>query len=44
MKLVTFTHQGATRIGAVQGDGVVDLTAAAPQLPTEMCGFLAAGE
>jgi 2-keto-4-pentenoate hydratase/2-oxohepta-3-ene-1,7-dioic acid hydratase in catechol pathway len=44
MKLVTFTHQGATRIGVVAGDQVVDLTAAVPTLPTEMTAFLAAGD
>nr|RAW03773.1 5-carboxymethyl-2-hydroxymuconate isomerase [Aerococcus urinae] len=43
MKLATFTHQGATRIGVVRDDGVVDLSAAAPELPREMTGFLAAG-
>lgn len=43
MKLVTFTQGGATRIGVLDGDGIVDLAAAAPQLPREMCAFLAAG-
>jgi 2-keto-4-pentenoate hydratase/2-oxohepta-3-ene-1,7-dioic acid hydratase in catechol pathway len=44
MRLVTFTHAGSTRIG-VQVDGqVVDLAAAAPELPREMCAFLAAGQ
>ncbi len=43
MKLVTFTQSGATRIGIMDGEGVVDLSAAAPDLPTEMCAFLAAG-
>ena len=43
MRLVTFTHQGSTRIGAVEGDAVVDLTAAAPTLPRDMIGFLSAG-
>ena len=43
MKLATFTHRGATRIGVVRDDGVVDLSAAAPELPREMTGFLAAG-
>lgn len=40
MKLATFTHQGATRIGVVRDDGIVDLAAAAPELPREMIGFL----
>lgn len=43
MKLVTFTQGGATRIGVLDGDSIVDLAAAAPQLPREMCAFLAAG-
>ena len=33
MKLATFTHSGTTRIGVVDGDEVVDLSAAAPELP-----------
>jgi 2-keto-4-pentenoate hydratase/2-oxohepta-3-ene-1,7-dioic acid hydratase in catechol pathway len=43
MKLATFTHQGATRIGLVQDDLVLDLSRAAPDLPREMGDFLAAG-
>ncbi len=43
MKLATFTHNGSTRIGVVDGDEVVDLAAAAPDLPREMVGFLEAG-
>jgi 2-keto-4-pentenoate hydratase/2-oxohepta-3-ene-1,7-dioic acid hydratase in catechol pathway len=43
MKLVTFTHGGQTRIGVVEGEGVVDLSAAAPDLPREMVAFLEAG-
>ncbi len=43
MKLVTFTQAGHTRIGVLEGEQVVDLAAAAPDLPTEMCAFLAAG-
>jgi 2-keto-4-pentenoate hydratase/2-oxohepta-3-ene-1,7-dioic acid hydratase in catechol pathway len=44
MKLVTFTHGGTTRIGAVVGDAVVDLSVAAPELPSEMKAFLEAGD
>ncbi len=44
MKLATFTEQGRTRIGIVDGDGVIDLSRAAPDLPTDMKSFLAAGE
>ena len=46
MKLVTFTQaggKGSTRIGVLDGDAVVDLSVAAPDLPREMCAFLAAG-
>jgi 2-keto-4-pentenoate hydratase/2-oxohepta-3-ene-1,7-dioic acid hydratase in catechol pathway len=43
MKLVTFTHNGSTRIGVFVGDAIVDLSVAAPDLPREMCAFLAAG-
>ena len=43
MKLATFTHQGSTRIGVVIDDAVVDLAAAAPELPREMAALLAAG-
>ncbi|MGH8478782.1 MAG: fumarylacetoacetate hydrolase family protein [Gammaproteobacteria bacterium] len=42
MKLVTFTHDGSTRIGAVVGQEVVD-GSAAPGLPQDMLGFLTAG-
>ena len=41
MKLATFTHDGDTRIGRVDGDTVVDLASTA--LPREMCAFLEAG-
>jgi 2-keto-4-pentenoate hydratase/2-oxohepta-3-ene-1,7-dioic acid hydratase in catechol pathway len=43
MKLATFTHQGATRIGVVEGDEVADLGRAAPALPREMVALLEAG-
>src|SRR6185312_13741432 len=43
MKLATFSHQGNTRIGVVVDDAVVDLAAAAPELPREMSALLAAG-
>jgi 2-keto-4-pentenoate hydratase/2-oxohepta-3-ene-1,7-dioic acid hydratase in catechol pathway len=43
LKLVTFTHQGATRIGVVTGDAVIDLSVATPEIPREMTAFLAAG-
>jgi len=43
MKLATFTHQGKTRLGRVTGEEVVDLAAAAPELPGVMAALLAAG-
>jgi 2-keto-4-pentenoate hydratase/2-oxohepta-3-ene-1,7-dioic acid hydratase in catechol pathway len=43
MKLVTFSHGGATRIGVVVDDNIVDLSAAAPELPREMTAFLGEG-
>lgn len=43
MKLVTFTHGGSTRIGIVENDGVIDLSKAAPGLPTTMLGLLEGG-
>jgi len=42
VKLATFTHNGTTRIGRVEGDSIVDLSGG--NLPTEMCAFLAAGD
>jgi acylpyruvate hydrolase len=48
MKLVTFTRDGAARIGALsQNDGrdvVIDLNQATPSLPSDMIGFLVGGE
>jgi acylpyruvate hydrolase len=44
MKLVTFIHNGQSRIGALSGNGaIVDLNRANPQLPTDMLAFLAGG-
>lgn len=43
MKLVTFTHAGRTRLGAVEADAVVDF-AAHGGLPDDMLTFLAQGE
>lgn len=43
MKLVTFTHKGATHIGVVVDDAIVDLNAAAPDLPKDMLSFIDAG-
>jgi acylpyruvate hydrolase len=44
MKLVTFTHQGRTRIGLLSGTSVLDLSQARPGLPRTMLEFLTAGE
>jgi 2-keto-4-pentenoate hydratase/2-oxohepta-3-ene-1,7-dioic acid hydratase in catechol pathway len=44
VKLATFSHAGSTRIGVVTGDEVVDLAAAAPEMPRAMEAFLEAGE
>ena len=43
MKLATFTHEGATRIGIVEGGEILDLSAAEPELPREMVSLLEAG-
>ena len=43
MKLATFTHNKATRVGFVVEDSIIDL-AAVPELPREMKAFLAAGK
>jgi acylpyruvate hydrolase len=48
VRLVTFTHDGRTRIGALRlesgAEQVVDLTRVDPNLPTSMRSFLDAGE
>ncbi len=44
MKLCTFQHADGPRIGVVLEDEVVDLAAAAPELPGEMSALLAAGD
>jgi 2-keto-4-pentenoate hydratase/2-oxohepta-3-ene-1,7-dioic acid hydratase in catechol pathway len=42
VKLATFTHNGSTRVGRVEGDKLIDLSASG--LPTEMSALLAAGD
>jgi len=42
MKLVTFEADGASRIGVVAEDGLIDLAHAAPKLPTGMIELIAA--
>jgi 2-keto-4-pentenoate hydratase/2-oxohepta-3-ene-1,7-dioic acid hydratase in catechol pathway len=43
MKIATFSHQSAVRIGVVIDDGIVDLALVAPDLPRTMIGLLDAG-
>ena len=42
MKLATFTHQGATRIGVVEEDQILDLSSV-PGIPTNMITLLEGG-
>jgi 2-keto-4-pentenoate hydratase/2-oxohepta-3-ene-1,7-dioic acid hydratase in catechol pathway len=42
MKLVTFATEGEQRVGAVMGDGIVDLTRTVLKLPSDMTGVIAA--
>jgi 2-keto-4-pentenoate hydratase/2-oxohepta-3-ene-1,7-dioic acid hydratase in catechol pathway len=44
MRLCTFRQAGAPRVGVVDGDDLVDLSEAAPELPREMTQLLAAGD
>lgn len=43
MKLTTFVHDGQARLGLVDGDAVIDLNAAQPQVPASLRAALAAG-
>jgi 2-keto-4-pentenoate hydratase/2-oxohepta-3-ene-1,7-dioic acid hydratase in catechol pathway len=43
MRFATFTDSEGTRIGRVEGEEVVDLAAAAPELPRELVALLGAG-
>jgi 2-keto-4-pentenoate hydratase/2-oxohepta-3-ene-1,7-dioic acid hydratase in catechol pathway len=43
VRLARYRHGDDTRLGVVAGDDVVDLSAAAPDLPTDMTALLAAG-
>jgi len=43
MRLVTFRHHDRTRLGRLHADEVLDLAAAAPELPTDMLALLTAG-
>lgn len=44
MPLVYFSNKERARLGKLFGDHVVDLSVAAPQLPTDVIGFLSAGK
>src|SRR3954468_3661237 len=40
MKIVNFLHQGKQHLGVVDGDSVVDLSAAAPDLPADLVALI----
>ena len=40
MRIVAFDHQGAPRLGVVDGESVIDLAEAAPDLPRELAALL----
>ncbi len=44
MRLITFTHNGSTRIGRLTGESITDLSQSNPDLPTDMVAFLEAGD
>ncbi|MGO8920162.1 MAG: fumarylacetoacetate hydrolase family protein [Stellaceae bacterium] len=44
MRLVAFDEGGAARLGVLQGDVVVDLARAAPDLPRDLVGFIRKGK
>ncbi|AWZ01949.1 ureidoglycolate lyase [Rhodobiaceae bacterium] len=44
MRLITFTHNGSTRIGRLTGENITDLSQSNPDLPTDMVAFLEAGD
>lgn len=43
MRFTTFTHNGRTRLGVLDGDAVIDLAAAQPQVPADLRAALEAG-
>ncbi len=44
MKLVTFNESSTARIGLLRDQQIIDLSALAPSLPTDMLAFLQAGD
>ncbi|MDX2367053.1 MAG: fumarylacetoacetate hydrolase family protein [Colwellia sp.] len=43
MKLVSFSHEGNNKIGCLVNDHIVDLSIAAPSLPTDLVSLLSLG-
>jgi 2-keto-4-pentenoate hydratase/2-oxohepta-3-ene-1,7-dioic acid hydratase in catechol pathway len=43
MRLVTFEHAGTARVGICEGDHVIDLSEAAPDLPRDLTGLIRGG-
>jgi acylpyruvate hydrolase len=43
MRLTAFEHAGTVRLGLVDGDSVIDLAEAAPNLPRDLTGLIRAG-
>jgi 2-keto-4-pentenoate hydratase/2-oxohepta-3-ene-1,7-dioic acid hydratase in catechol pathway len=43
MRLAAFEHAGTARLGLVEGDNVIDLAEAAPDLPRDLAGLIRAG-
>jgi 2-keto-4-pentenoate hydratase/2-oxohepta-3-ene-1,7-dioic acid hydratase in catechol pathway len=43
MRIARFSHSGATRLGIVDGDQVIDVGSADPSLPSDVGALLAAG-
>lgn len=43
MQLVTFSESGQSRVGLLSGEGIIDLSIACPDLPTEMLSLIQAG-
>jgi acylpyruvate hydrolase len=44
MKIVAFESQGAARLGVVDGDSVIDLKAAAPDVPSDLMALINQGD
>ncbi|MEM9355777.1 MAG: fumarylacetoacetate hydrolase family protein [Pseudomonadota bacterium] len=44
MRLMMYNHGGATKLGSVEGDSVVDLQAADPSLPDTILGVIEGGD